>query len=448
MKRFFLTANLYLIITFTMAQGFWSTTGSFPGGPKTAVALARDTCLLVGLTDGIVRSFDEGNSFEHILAAPAIFTVFANSEGKVFAGGAGMIYISNDLGASWDSISTNSTYPVTQFVGNQQGDIFAATGMLSYELGYVGDGILCSEDGGLTWAQRNNGLGIYKCCERIAIDSHDRLYVAMADEYVTGNGGLFISDDAGGNWEHIPIFIDGQGVVDDHVKIANTYGLAVSPDDSVYFSFAGVAVNVLVTVNTRKSIFDIRDNSYWKIHSVFNSISWWLDRTLSSIFFASDGTWYASARGSLQSGGTYYSVDKGLSWKFTVEGLGATVMGTRLFQHFTESNSGKVYMVHTMDERVYFTENDPFSVFQPGTPPVSYRLVPNPVRAGMVISISRNDPSGITTFTIYDISGRKVSSYTMTGQHASLEAPDKKGLYIIESHSPSGRGIYKLIVND
>jgi hypothetical protein len=123
-------------------------------------------------------------------------------------------------------------------------------------------------------------------------------------------------------------------------------------------------------------------------------------------------------------------------------------MGTRLFQHFTESNSGKVYMVHTMDERVYFTENDPFSVFQPGTAPVSYRLVPNPVRAGMVISISRNDPSGITTFTIYDISGRKVSSYTMTGQHASLEAPDKKGLYIIESHSPSGRGIYKLIVND
>ncbi len=432
MKRIFLLIIVSVLCSSANTQPFWNTTNSFPGGPKTGIALSQDSVLFVGLYDGIIQSHDGGNSFDTSLRCPVIFSLYATASGKVMAGGYGMIYLTNDLGVTWDSISLDPTFPVIRFIEDQTGGIFAITGMLSIELGFIGDGVLYSNDGGLSWENRNNGLGIYECCERIAIDSNDRLYLAMADEYVTGNGGLFISDDYGMNWEHITIRIDGQGVVPDDIKIANTFGLSVSADDSVYFSFTGTAINALVTLNTCKSIHDIQDNSYWKVYKVFNSVSWWLDRILGNIHFASDGTWYSSSKGSVNTGGTYYSLDKGLSWTYTDEGLGVDYTGNRKYQYFTENSDGKIFMVQIMDEQVYFTEKSPSSVKEPEIISSMVRLYPNPTRPGELITLEKAQPTGVSTCFIMDITGREISSFNFSGVSCKIKAPGQKGLYILK----------------
>jgi len=446
MKRIFLLIIVSELCFNAYTQPFWNTTGTFPGGPKTGIALALDSVLFVGLTDGLIQSQDGGNSFDTSLRCPVIFSVYATAGGKVFAGGYGKVYITDNLGESWDSISLDPIYPVIQFIEDETGGIFAITGMLSVELGYIGDGVLYSNDGGLSWENRNNGLGIYECCERIAIDSNDRLYLAVADEYVTGNGGLFISDDYGMNWEHISIRIDGQGVVPDDIKIANTFGLSISPDDSVYFSFTGTAINALVTLNARKSIHDIQDNSYWKVYKVFNSVSWWLDRIMGNIHFANDGTWYSSTRGSVNTGGTYYSIDKGLSWTYTDEGLGVDFTGNRKYQYFTENSDGKIFMVQMMDEQVYYTNKTPSSIKDPGTNSQPVSVFPNPVRSGGTMTIKIPATVNYSFFTLFDVSGKDIGTYSIPDKSVIIKAPEEKGLYLIKCNDGKSYQTSRFIV--
>ena len=45
-------------------QSFWQLTQEFEGGPKTGIAFINDSVLLVGLTNGIIRSCDEDRTFE------------------------------------------------------------------------------------------------------------------------------------------------------------------------------------------------------------------------------------------------------------------------------------------------------------------------------------------------------------------------------------------------
>jgi photosystem II stability/assembly factor-like uncharacterized protein len=159
----------------------------------------------VGLTSGVIRSCDEGVSFDNVLAARVVFSVYATASKQVLAGGSGIIYYTNDWGQTWDSVALATVYPVVQIVENPAGDLFAITGALDIELGYVGDGVFYSADRGVNWTARNSGLGIYKSCERIAVDKNGRLYLGAADEYSTGAGGLFVSDNDGLFWEHVNI---------------------------------------------------------------------------------------------------------------------------------------------------------------------------------------------------------------------------------------------------
>ncbi|HRX11421.1 MAG TPA: hypothetical protein P5210_07230, partial [Draconibacterium sp.] len=152
---------IILFVSFQVqAQRFWLTTYEFPYGPKTGITLTKDNCLFVGIENGVIKSCDEGNHFEISLKSSAVYTVFSNNEGKVLAGGSGKIFITDSTGQNWDSISINSSYPVIQFAENSKGDIFAiASGYSDEEQLYTGDGVFISEDKGLTWTQRNAGLG-------------------------------------------------------------------------------------------------------------------------------------------------------------------------------------------------------------------------------------------------------------------------------------------------
>lgn len=325
---------LFFVFSRTEAQKFWRVTNEFPGGPKTSITLARDTCLFVGLINGILRSCDDGDHFEFNLHSSAIFSLFTTRSGRVLAGGTGKIFRTNDLGQNWDSISLNSNYAVVQIIENLQGELFAITGGLDKEFQLNGDGMFYSGDMGSSWVQRNNGLGEFKSCERIAVDKNGRLYLGVADENVTGQGGLFISENKGMLWEHINILVDGKGAIPDQIKIINTFGISVSPEDSVYLSYSGIAVNTLVQFNTVKHLQDVRKTTFWRPYIAGNSSTWWLDRIKNNIHFARNGDRYSSANGSTVTGGTFFSKAKASNWQKIDYGLGLDIFGERNVQFF------------------------------------------------------------------------------------------------------------------
>lgn len=415
-----------------MAQKFWLTTYEFPGGPKTGIGLTRDSCLIVGLINGLLLSCNEGKKFDTILRTRVVFSVYSSVSGQLFAGGQGKIFKTKNLGQSWDSVLLHSNYPVVQIIENQQGGLFAITGGVDNNMVLNGDGVYFSSDGGNTWTQRNNGLGAYTSCERITIDKNGRLYLGVGDDQVSGQAGLFISENNGLLWEHIPISIDGRGAIPDQLRIGNTTGLAVSPEDSVLFSFTGIAVNVLVRLNIRKHIGDVRKTNFWKPYLVSNTASWWTDRPLNLFHFAKNGDWYSSTNGSILTGGTYFSKDKGLTWRWIDYGLGVDIFGERNVQYFTETPNGKIFMIQQLDERVYTADTSIITAAR-SDPGMSRELLvyPNPVFKEGRLMIKVSGPYAEHKLKVFDLKGRIIYSLKQTGNSLDIPAPEEPGLYYI-----------------
>lgn len=440
---------LLLIISFAQigfAQKFWLTTYEFPGGGKTGITTTPNGCLFVSLTNGVIKSCDEGNSFDQILQASATYCIYSTSSGKVFVGGEGKIFSTSNNGQTWDSVSVGTTYPINKIIQNSQGQLFAITGVLTNEDGFVGDGVFFSNDNGLSWSQRNNGLGIYTCIEQIAIDKNDRLYLSVADEYVTGNGGLFISENNGLLWEHISINVDGRGAINDQIRIANAWSISISPQDSVYVSFFGTAVNTSVRLNTVKHISEIKNNTHWKVYSVNNSASWWHDKLLNTIHFARNGDKYSSVSGSINFGGTFFNKNSQSSWQKINFGLGTDMNGLQNIQHFAEAPNGKIFMVQTFDERVYYTDTSVVtSVPNDNQAFQQINVFPNPVRAGDNVFFTNLSGNQKANVKCYDASGKQVFE-TIYFTNSNFTAPQKQGAYFLTFEVGNFKAVKKLIV--
>lgn len=430
------------------AQRFWLTTYEFPYGPKTGITLTKNNCLFVGIENGVIKSCDEGNHFEISLESSAVFTVFSTKEGKVLAGGIGKIFITDSSGQNWDSVSINSSYPVIQFVENSKGDLFAITSVYDDSLrNYVGSGVFFSGDNGLSWTPRNNGLGIYTSCGKIAIDKNDRLYVAASDNYMSGNGGLFISDNNGIDWKHIDVTIDGKNAINNHLQVGNTWCLSVSREDSLNFSFSGTAINTYVEINLRKSINDIEKDNFWKVYQVFNSVSWWDDKLLFNIHYAKNGDWYSSNEGTRNAAATYYSKDDGQIWTKIDYGLGLNIHFIRTEQFFAENPEGKIFMVQWLDERIYWTDASILTSTKPiEDSTADLNPFPNPVHRNENFSIRLNNSNDVNIINIYDNLGRKLISETVINDVHSMQAPVKSGIYYIEVINNQTRKTASLLV--
>lgn len=441
-QRLLLSASLLLALVVANAQKFWLTTYEFPGGPKTGIAASGDTCLFAGLTRGVLRSWNEGDRWDTVLAADNVYTVFATENGTVMAGGRGKVYYSSDYGSHWDSVSLGNYFPVRKFVRHPSGSFFAITGELDFNLGYVGAGVFYSPNGGATWTARNNGLGAYLSCDQLAVDKNGRLYVTASDEYVTGNGGLFISDNEGQIWEHVSIRIDGRGVIDDGVKIEISSGMDVSRDDTLYLSISGVNGNVGVRLNLSKHISAVQSNDFWRCMKVGNSISWWLDRLLNGIHFSLNGDYYSSVTGTANFGGTFFSKNQGQVWTQQLQGLGYDISGLYGRQTFAEKSSGKVFMVQYLDERIYWADTSRTitgadDLFQE---PI-IQLYPNPVSDKLWIETSGYEP---VSAAIYSSQGQKLSEQPFKNPIAVEPLP--AGVYVIEILDRKLHSIRKLFV--
>lgn len=445
-KNSILILSLASLIVKTSAQSFWQLTNEFEYGPKTGITILDDSCFLVSSSQGVMISCDLGHSLEMVLKSSAIFTVFATPSGIILAGGVGKIFTSMDKGVSWDSVSIGGNHPVIQFTGLPDGSLFAITGVLTIGSGYVGDGVFYSPDSGQTWMSRTEGLGNYLGCLKITSDRNGRLYLAVIDELVTGNGGLFISDDQGLHWEHINIVINGQGTVANNIRVATTFGLSISGEDSLYFSFYGLADNSLVQLNIYKHIGDIDKPDPWKVLSVFNGNAWYLDRPLNDIYFARNGIWYSSHTGTLKVGATYISRNRGLTWERQDSGLGLSVDGFRSSQYVAEIGDGHIFMVQFLDERIYQRSEPTTPVQELPDYLTRVRFYPNLVSSGSRLNLEMPEAARKYEISLYDLNGRSWYSTSVRSDFVSLDSPPVAGTYFLGISSENHFIVRPLIV--
>lgn len=427
------------------AQQFWLSTYEFPFGPKTSLALSGDTALLVGLTHGVARSVNEGLQFTQTLTGGHTHCLLTDNAGHVWAGSEGMIYRSEDAGLTWDSVNLGHDFAVVDMVRHPQAGLFAVTGELDNALGYVGGGVYFSGDEGTNWTPRNEGLGSYTALDQVGVDRHGRLYLSAMDEYLTGNGGLFISDDLGITWQHIPIQIDGKGVIENGVKAQYMTHLEISPDDTLYLGVMGTTGSAGVRLNLRRPLADVDQPGFWEPAFLYQFGTWWMDVLRHQIHFAVNGDRYTSVSGSQAMGGTYFADGPGHEWEHITYGLGFNVFGLYGPQHFAETRSGKLFMVQWMDERVYWTNRGASTPVEPVDPVPVYRLGPNPSAAGGVLRIEfeENGPDEITG---YDLRGSCRTRISRPGKQCEINLPHQPGLYVLQMNFGGRQVTEKVLV--
>jgi hypothetical protein len=352
--RYLILLTCYLFAHPISAQRFWLTTPGFPSGSKTCLAGTQDTILFVGVYGkGIWKTRNGGHSWHNTLPNHnSIFSLHVTSSKLVVAGGTGKIYFSNTLGETWDSVQIETPHPVTEIIEDQQGGLYAITRYEDAEVLPTGDGVFYTSGDVREWQKRNNGLPANSACDRIAIDRRGRLYLATTDYDATGQKGLFISDDGGQSWTHRSITVKSKTDASAYsVRPQFNYGITITPQDSVMFSFTGLGANFAVYLNVIKHIDDIDKDMPWKDPNGKG----WAKTVRLPVHIAHNGDYYSSVDGT-QSGGTLISKDQGQSWVLHTEGLGKTKTGFSTPQVFYETSYGLIYMIRYLDDLIYWTD--------------------------------------------------------------------------------------------
>lgn len=171
---------------------------------------------------GVYRSYDEGDSFEHVdngLSNSVPTELAIQSDGTIYAGqfwGGGVDY-SEDDGDQWYP----TTFPLTGVNG---------LGIDNYDAIYASaEGLLFSDDDGLTWVERNNGFSNsamwnYKC---FAFTQSNFVYAGTTD-------GIYTSNNNGELWENT---LSSSRVY--HIEIVENIIFAGTVEEGVYFSDNG-----------------------------------------------------------------------------------------------------------------------------------------------------------------------------------------------------------------
>lgn len=430
---------LFLPNIMVSAQQFWLTTNEFWGGPKTGITKVNDSMMFVSTTNSVMRSTNQFQKLDKVLDASAIYSLFSTKQGTIFAGGSGKVFISDDLGMSWDSTLINTIYPIKQIIENSYGELTAITGIYD-----DGDGVFFSRDEGKSWETRNNGLNSYLGCDKIAIDKNDRLYLTMCDPDKFGYGGLYISENSGLSWQKIVVNIDSIG---NNIKIGITTNLSVLSNDSIYLSFYGSGGNFAVELNIYKSINDITTANNWSRLHVKNYNTWGMDELLNNIYLSQNGDWYSSVDGHIYTSGTCFSKE-GKSWEILEYGLGLNEFERHSEQYFVETEQGKIFMIQMLDERIYVTDKSiPTNVPLPVELESQIKVHPNPIRKAEYFILEMDEYSDSNEISVYEISGKKLFNTRAYGPKTNIQAPVKEGIYIVSVRNGYSVNAQKIVVN-
>lgn len=443
MRALFLFIYLSLAFNSAYAQKFWLTTYSFPGGYKNGIEKINDSLILVSTENSLLASTDKGVNWDVKLNASKINCIYHAKNNRIFLGGAGKVFYSDNL-LNWDSLVLPTGYQILQFVENNSA-IYLISGGFNTVQGYVGDGIYKSNNNGITWERKNNGLGSILSSQFIKVDKYDRLIAAFADNNISNQSGIYISSDNADTWQRIIVKVDGKGAISSEaLRIEDFTNLSITDEDSVVISFDGTANNVGVRLNLTKHIDDLLLNNFWTKITVFNSNMWWMDRSMGPLHISQKGDWYSSLQGTFNTGGSLYSNTKGSTWLRHQYGLGIDFSGSFNTQKFIEMGNGRIYMIQYGDERVYFTDTSQFNNVD-NNYQSTISFYPNPIFNDQLLNIEFNSTQ-TKDIKIYNLDAQLIDEI-QSNENIVRYKFNSKGVYIIYVNE-AGRIYYnKVIVN-
>jgi photosystem II stability/assembly factor-like uncharacterized protein len=165
----------------------------------TAIANARDGSILAGVDGnnsqngefGIMRSSDNGSSWNWVYYHPGIYALALAPNGTLFAGG-DVFLSSTDNGATWNQLSDLGRMWIFAF--DSLGNMYSGT---------IDKGMIRSTDNGNTWTEINQGLPNSGPAgqqypdfeeESITVDNNNNIFVTLRDN------GVYRSADHGNTW--------------------------------------------------------------------------------------------------------------------------------------------------------------------------------------------------------------------------------------------------------
>lgn len=263
----------YLIYRSTNNGSTWSimdTEGSYQC-LRGVIAFAGNTVLVGTSGCTILRSTNNGVSWTELtdgMLGVRSNVITQSASGRLLAGGYGIVYTSDDEGATWIRRTNDfSSLPVYALTCDSIGTIFAGT---------WADTVYRSTDNGVNWSWAGNGM-TDEYVMSLAANSRDQLFAG------TYFGGAFKSTDGGDNWAAA-----ADGLTDAHVE-----ALAVGPGDVLY---AGTySTGIFRSTNDAESWSSV---GYGVVGS-----------SVRDIRVKPDGTVFAATNA-----GVYRSTDNGSTW--------------------------------------------------------------------------------------------------------------------------------------
>ncbi len=175
----------------------------------------------------IFKSTDNGDNWTkvfHLDNTQTITGIAENNDGVMFAGvtswmgfgDGGGVYRSFDNGDTWEHVGLHNKY-ISSLAVSSTGVLFAGS---RGDHEYGGGGVFRSENNGITWEKVAYNVWVTS----IAIDPNDVLYIGCTLEH-GGQGGVFRSLDNGKSWE---LIVSGMG------NYPNVEGLSLAPDGYLY----------------------------------------------------------------------------------------------------------------------------------------------------------------------------------------------------------------------
>ena len=156
-----------------------------------SMAVSADGTVFAGTNDGVLRSVDQGTTWEPAnagLSGTLVHALAGHPNGHLFAGThGGGIFRSQENGAGWTQLNLPNEHINALLVDETNGHIFAGTN---------GGGVIRSLDGGGNWASADNGLedAASLFVWSLAINADGHLFAGT-------DAGVFRSQDKGVNWQ-------------------------------------------------------------------------------------------------------------------------------------------------------------------------------------------------------------------------------------------------------
>jgi photosystem II stability/assembly factor-like uncharacterized protein len=254
---------------------------------------------------GIYKSVDAGNQFRKVQGIPSaarrtrVLKQDPNNPEVVYAGTTEGLYRTADGGTQWTLMTPRDIIVNDVYVDpkNSQHVILATDR----------SGIMVSEDGARTFSQQNHGFS-ERQVSALALDPQNgrTLYAGVVND--KRFGGVFRTEDFGGNWQQIAAGLDGNDIFSMAISPAGT--LLAGTNHGVYELHG----STFEPVKEREREVIHKIVHYRKKRRIVTTESKWvpdghIDEPVRSLMY-SNGNWYAAT-----DAGMYVSGEHDIAWR-------------------------------------------------------------------------------------------------------------------------------------